>query len=64
MSKNLLKSLIASAALVLLFKLVAVHIVAINRWILLLLFILYYAIHGVAVGLTRSFDREDIALLW
>jgi hypothetical protein len=63
MSKNLLKPVIASVILALLFKLVAVHIVAINWWMLLLLFILYYAIYGIAVVLTRSFDREDIALL-
>jgi O-antigen/teichoic acid export membrane protein len=63
MSKNLLKPVAASVILALLFKLAAVHIVAINWWMLLLLFILYYAIYGMAVVFTRSFDREDIALL-
>jgi len=63
LSKNLLKPVAASVILALLFKFAAAHIVAINWWMLLLLFILYYAIYGLAVVLTRSFDREDIALL-
>jgi len=63
MSKNLLKPVAASVILALIFKFAAVHIVAINWWMLLLLFILYYAIYGFAVVITRSFDREDIALL-
>ena len=63
MSKNLLKPVVASVVLALLFKLAAIHLVSINWYMLLLLFILYYAIYGIAVVLTRSFDREDIALL-
>ena len=63
MSKNLLKPVVASVTLALLFKLAAGHLVAIHGWMLALLFILYYAIYGIAVVLTRSFDREDIALL-
>jgi O-antigen/teichoic acid export membrane protein len=63
LSKNVLKPVAASVVLALLFKLAAVHLVAINWWMLLLLFVLYYAIYGMAVVLTRSFDREDIALL-
>jgi O-antigen/teichoic acid export membrane protein len=63
LSKNLLKPVVASIILTLIFKLAAGHLMAISWWILLLLFILYYAIYGMAVVLTRSFDREDIALL-
>jgi O-antigen/teichoic acid export membrane protein len=62
-SKNVLKPVVASVILALLFKITATHIIAINWWMLLLLFILYYAIYGIAVVLTRSFDREDISLL-
>jgi O-antigen/teichoic acid export membrane protein len=63
LSKNLLKPIVVSIVLALLFKLAADHLLAINWWMLLLLFILYYAIYGTAVVLTRSFDREDIAML-
>jgi O-antigen/teichoic acid export membrane protein len=62
-SKNLLKPVIASVILALLFKLAAGHFMVINWWLLLFLFILYYAIYGIAVVFTRSFDREDVALL-
>lgn len=63
MSKNVLKPVVVSISLALIFKFAAVQIVAINWWMLLLLFILYYVIYGMAVVFTRSFDREDIALL-
>jgi O-antigen/teichoic acid export membrane protein len=63
LSKNLLKPVIASVILTLLLKIAAGHLMAISWWMLLLLFILYYAVYGTAVVLTRSFDREDIALL-
>jgi len=63
MSINLLKPIAASVILALLFKCAADKLTNVNWWIFLLLFILYYAIYGVAVVLTRSFDHEDIALL-
>ena len=63
LSKNLLKPVVASVILALLFKFAAINFVTINWWNLILLFILYYAIYGIAVIFTRSFDREDIALL-
>jgi len=63
MSKNLLKPVVASVILALLFKLAAGQIMSTSWWMLILLFILYYAIYGIAVVLTRSFDREDIDLL-
>ena len=63
MNKNLLKPVIASVILTLLLKLAASHLTAITWWMVLLLFILYYAVYGMAVVFTRSFDREDVALL-
>jgi O-antigen/teichoic acid export membrane protein len=63
LSKNLLKPMIASVLLAFLFWLATRGLVNISWWMLLLLFILYYAIYAVAVVLTRSFDKEDIALL-
>ncbi|MBN2463332.1 MAG: flippase [Dehalococcoidia bacterium] len=63
LSKNLLKPLIASVALALLFKFVAGGFINVAWWMLPVLFILYYAIYVIATVVTRSFDREDIALL-
>jgi O-antigen/teichoic acid export membrane protein len=63
LSQNLLKPVVASIALALLFKFATHGLVSITWWMLVLLFTLYYAIYAIAVVLTRSFDREDIALL-
>ena len=63
LSKNLLKPLVASVVLALLFKAIVGSFLTITLWMLPLLFILYYAIYGTATVLTRSFDKEDIALL-
>jgi O-antigen/teichoic acid export membrane protein len=63
LSSNLLKPIIASIVLAVIFKFATYGIAAITWWMLILFFILYYAIYGVAVLFTRSFDREDIALL-
>jgi O-antigen/teichoic acid export membrane protein len=63
LSKNLLKPLMASVVLALLFQFVIGSFVTVSLWMLPLLFVLYYVIYGIAVVFTRSFDREDIALL-
>jgi len=63
LSKNLLKPLVLSIGLAFLFQLIINSFITVTWWMLLLLFILYYAIYGIATVLTRSFDREDIALL-
>jgi O-antigen/teichoic acid export membrane protein len=62
LSKNLLKPLILSIGLAFLFQLVVNSFITVTWWMLPLLFILYYAIYGIATVLTRSFDEEDIAL--
>lgn len=61
-SRNLLKPVVVSVVLVFLFQLI-VGGLTVTWWMLPLLFILYYAIYGAAVVLTRSFDQEDIAVL-
>lgn len=63
LSGNLLKPLIACIVLTLLFQFIISRFFTISLWMLPLLFILYYAIYGIATVLLRSFDKEDIALL-
>lgn len=63
LSKNLIKPVLASLALIFLFHFIITNFFIIPPWILPLLFILYYAIYGLATLFTRSFDKEDIALL-
>ena len=63
LSKNLLKPIAVSIVLALLLKFATPGLVSITWWMLVLLFIMYYAIYAIAVVVTRSFDREDIALL-
>jgi len=63
LSKNLLKPTLASVALVFLFQFIFGKLVTVVWWMLPLLFILYYVIYGLAILFTKSFDREDIAML-
>jgi O-antigen/teichoic acid export membrane protein len=63
LSKNLLKPTLASLALVFLFQLIFGNFVTVVWWMLPLLFILYYVIYGLAILLTKSFDKEDISML-
>ncbi|MEE9398838.1 MAG: flippase [Dehalococcoidales bacterium] len=63
LSKNLLKPLLSSIVLVFLFQFIIGSFLTVTLWILPLLFILYYVVYCTATVLTRSFDREDIALL-
>jgi len=42
---------------------IAHHFFTINWWMLVVLFILYYGIYGLATLFTKSFDKEDIAVL-
>jgi O-antigen/teichoic acid export membrane protein len=63
LSKNLLKPLIASVILALLFQFIFGNFIMITWWMLPFVFIFYYAIYGIATVLSRSFDREDIVVL-
>ena len=62
-SKNLLKPTLTSLALIFLFHFIFTRFVTVVWWMLPVLFIVYYAVYGLAILLTRSFDREDIAML-
>jgi len=62
-STNLLKPAIVCVALALLIQAIAQHFLTINWWLLVILFVVYLGIYGLATLFTRSFDKEDIALL-
>jgi len=63
MSKNMLKPLVISVALTLLFQFIFGKLIFVTWWTLPLLFILFYAIYGIATVLSKSFDKEDIVIL-
>jgi O-antigen/teichoic acid export membrane protein len=63
LSKNLLKPLVASVILALLFQITFGRFIMVTWWMLPLVFIFYYALYGTATVLSRSFDREDIVVL-
>jgi hypothetical protein len=62
-SKNLFKPVIISVALAFLIQIIAGNFLTVNIWMLPIIFILYCGIYGLAMLFTRSFDKEDIALL-
>jgi len=63
LSKNLLKPAVVSVALIFPFQFIFGNFVSVVWWMLPLLFILYYGIYGLAILLTKSFDKEDISML-
>lgn len=63
LSKNLFKPAVVCVILAFLIEAVAQNFLTITWWVLLLLFILYCGIYGLATLFTRSFDEEDIAML-
>ena len=63
LSKNLFKPAVVWVILAFLIEAVAQNFLTITWWVLLLLFILYCGIYGLATLFTRSFDEEDIAML-
>lgn len=63
LSKNLIKPTLASLALIFLIQFIFGNFVTVTWWMLPLLLILYYGVYGLAILLTRSFDKEDIAML-
>jgi predicted Na+-dependent transporter len=42
---------------------VADRFFTLNWWVLLILFVVYYVIYALATLFTRSFSKEDVALL-
>ena len=63
LSKNLIKPTLVSLALIFLIQFIFGNFVTVTWWMLPLILIFYYGIYGVAILLTRSFDKEDIAML-
>lgn len=63
LSKNLMRPTLASLAIIFLIYFISTSFLTVTLWMLPLLFILYYGIYGLAVLLTRSFDKEDISML-
>jgi O-antigen/teichoic acid export membrane protein len=63
LSKNLFKPVIISLVLAFLIQALTQNFLTISWWMLPLLFIIYCGIYGLAILFTRSFDKEDIALL-
>ncbi len=62
-SKNLFKPVIISVALAFLIQIIAGDFLRVTIWMLPIIFIFYCGIYGLAMLFTRSFDKEDIALL-
>ena len=63
LSKNLLKPLVISVILALLFQIVFGHFILVTWWMLPCLLFLYYVIYGMATVFSKSFDREDAVML-
>lgn len=63
LSKNLLKPTITSLVLIFLMQFIFGDFVTVVWWMLPLLLISYYGIYGLSVLLTKSIDREEIAML-
>ena len=63
LSKNLVKPTLASLALIFLIQFIFGNFVTVTWWMLPLILIFYYGIYGLAILLTRSFDKEDVSML-
>jgi O-antigen/teichoic acid export membrane protein len=63
LSKNILKPLISSIIIALVFQFTLGRMIVITFWMMPGLLILYYVIYGITVILTRSFDQEDLVML-
>ena len=63
LSKNLLKPMLSSLAVIFLIQFIFGPLLTVTWWMLPLSFIMFYAIYGLASLFTKSFDQEDIAIL-
>ena len=63
LSRNLLKPAVVCVLLAFVIQGIAQSFLTITWWLLLVLFVVYVGIYGIATLLTKSLDREDIALL-
>jgi len=60
---NLLKPAIICVVLAIAVQFIARHFLNINWWLLILVFVVFYGLYGIAALLSKSFDIEDIAVL-
>ena len=63
LSKNLLKPAIICVILAFLVQAIAEYFLAVTWWLLIVLFAVYLGTYGIATLLTKSIDKEDVALL-
>ncbi len=63
LSKNLIKPALASSAIIFLLHWILGNFITIVWWMIPLFFIVFYAIYGLVILVTRSFDQEDIAMI-
>ncbi len=60
---NLLKPILVSVVLVFSAHLIVIGFISIVWWMLPLIFLVFYAVYGASLLVTRSVDKEDIALM-
>jgi len=63
LSRNYVKSISLSIAVIFLFYIVARNFMTVNIWVLILFFILFLFVYFLLLFITKSFDNEDILLL-
>ena len=63
LSKNLLKPMLTSTALIIIIYFIATSFFQVTFWMLPLIFILFYGLYAISMLFTKSFDQEDIAML-
>ena len=63
LTKKLLKPAIISTGLIFLISFLVKNFFDVTPWMLLLLFVLFYALHFMVTLFSRSFDQEDIMIL-
>ena len=62
-TRSYLKPIIASSGLVAIIYVLTRSLLVVSYWMLPVIFILFLGIYGLCLVLTKSFDKEDIALL-
>ena len=63
LSKNLLKPVLTSTGLIIIIYFIATSFFQVTFWMLPIIFILFCGLYALSMLFTKSFDREDIAML-
>lgn len=61
--KSYLKPIIASGGIIAIIYVLTRSLLTVSHWMLPIIFVIFVAIYGLCLVLTRSFDKEDISLL-